>query len=74
MNKLDILIRRLKNIGIEITLNGNWPWVYIDTINGKKVTERFASDHGFVIGFLNQDFDFTYSAETFKLIRKYVGK
>ena len=72
MNKLDTLIRRLQKIGIETTYFGNYPWIYIDTINGKKVKEKFASDHGFVIGFLNKDFTFTYSKETFKLIRKYV--
>jgi len=70
--RIETLISRLKRIGIEITLQGNYHWIYLDTINGNKVKERFASEHGFVIGFLNKDFAFTYSKETFKLIRKYV--
>ena len=74
MEKLHTLIRRLKKIGIETTYFGNWPFIYIDTINGKKVKEKFASEHGFLIGYLNKDFAFTYSAETFKLIRKYASK
>ena len=66
--RIETLINRLKRIGIETTYFASLPWIYIDTINGN----RFASEHGFVIGFLNKDFAFTYSKETFKLIRKYV--
>ena len=72
--KIETLINHLKRIGIETTYSASLPWIYIDTINGKKVKERFASEHGFVIGFLNKDFAFTYSKETFKLIRKYVNE
>lgn len=72
MKKLETLICRLQRIGISIKLIGNWPWVYLGEVNGKRVTEKHASEHGFVIGFLNQDFDFTYSRETFQIIRKYI--
>jgi len=73
MNKLGRLINRLKNIGVEIKLGANYPWVYLDYINGIRVTEKNAANHGFCIGYLNEDFDFTYSKETFKIIRKYVN-
>ena len=32
-NEVEILIRRLKRIGIEIVLQGNIPWVYLDKVN-----------------------------------------
>lgn len=58
-----------------MTFIGNYPWVYIDTINNKKVKERFQSDHGFVIGYSpireNQQFNFTDLKEIFKLVKKY---
>ena len=72
MKTLNNLIRRLKKIGIEVEIGSNIPWFYIRCINGKKVSEKLESDHGFVIGYLGKDdFDFAYSKETFDLIRKY---
>ena len=50
--KLGIFIQRMKKIGIEVTLIGNVPWIYIDTINGKRVKEKFHANHGFTIAFL----------------------
>ena len=52
MDKLVVFIDRLKKIGINIQLTGNFPWIYIDTINGRKVTETFEANHGFTIAFL----------------------
>ena len=75
MDKLTIFINRLKKIGINIELVGNYPWIYIDKINGKKVTEKFEANHGFTIAFYpvnpNQTLKFTDIKEIFKLIRKY---
>ena len=75
-NILTQFIERLKKIGIEVELVGNYPWIYIDKINGKRVTERFEGNHGFTIAFLpvrnDQEMEFTDIAEIFKLIRKYV--
>lgn len=74
---LDVLVNRLKKINIDITLAGNYPWIYIDTINDKKVTETFQGDHGFTIAFLpirnNQIMKFTNTDKIFKLIRKYTN-
>ena len=77
-NILTPFIERLKKIGIEVELVGNYPWIYIDKINGKRVTERFEGNHGFTIAFLpvrnDQEMEFTDIVEIFKLIRKYVKK
>ena len=77
-DKLTIFVDRLKKIGIDIKLVGNYPWVYIETINGQRVVEIFNSEHGFTIAFLpirqNQDIKFTDIKEIFQLIRKYIKK
>lgn len=75
-DKITVFVERLKKIGIEVKLMGNFPWVYIDEICGIKVKERFAGNHGFTIIFLpgrndSPPSDFTDIGETFKLIRKY---
>jgi hypothetical protein len=65
----------MKKLGIEVQLIGNIPWIYIHTINGKRVTERFEGNHGFTIAFhpikLGDELEFTNITEIFKLIRKY---
>jgi len=76
-DKITVFVERLKKIGIEVKLSGNFPWVYITEICGKKVTETFDGNHGFTLIFLPSRLDspvseFTDIAEIFKLIRKYV--
>lgn len=75
MDKIKTLIIRLKKIGIELELVSNYPWIYISTINGKYVTEKFQGNHGFTIAFSpirkDQELHFTDIGEIFKLIRKY---
>lgn len=71
MNKLDTFIKRLAKVGVIVELFGNYPWIYIDTINGKKVTEKFMAEHGFTIAFMSRGIEFTDITEIFKLIRKY---
>jgi hypothetical protein len=75
-DKITRFVERLKKIGIEVKLQGNFPWVYIDEICGIRVTERFAANHGFTIIFLpgrndSPPSEFTDITEIFKLIRKY---
>lgn len=76
MEKLEIFTNRLKKIGIEIELVGNYPWIYINKINGQRVTEIFLGNHGFTAMFtpikLGQTAEFTDIKEIFKLIRKYI--
>ena len=77
-DKLTSFINRMNRIGIDIELFSNIPWIYIDSINGKRVTETFEANHGFTIAFLpvraDQELAFTDITEIFKLIRKYITK
>ena len=76
-DKIKVFVERLKKIGIDVKLSGNFPWVYIDEICGKRVTEKFNGNHGFTIIFLpvrndSPPSEFTDIKEIFKLIRKYI--
>jgi len=75
-DKLTVFVDRMKRIGIDIKLAGNFPWIYINSINGKRVTETFEANHGFTIAFLpvraDKELAFTDITEIFKLVRKYV--
>lgn len=66
---------RLLKIGIDIRMVGNYPWVYLDTVNGNKVKEKFMANHGFTVMFRaireGQKDKFTDLREIFKIIRKY---
>jgi len=75
-DKIRVFVERLKKIGIEVKLVGNYPWVYIDEICGIRVKEKFEGNHGFTLIFLpartdTPPSDFTDITEIFKLIRKY---
>ena len=77
-DKLGVFVERLKKIGIDVKLSGNFPWIYINEINGVRVTERFEANHGFTVMFLpgrndSPPSEFTDITEIFKLIRKYCG-
>ena len=78
IDKLTIFVERMKKLGIDVKLVGNFPWIYIDEINGRRVKETFQANHGFTIAFMpirkNQDLNFTDIGEVFKLIRKYCKK
>ena len=50
MNEIEIFVDRLKKIGIEVELVGNFPWIYLDKVNGKTVTEKLNANHGVTIG------------------------
>lgn len=52
-----------------MTFFGNYPWIYIDSICGIKVREKFYSEHGFVI-FIGETIPDI--GEVFSLIRKYL--
>lgn len=77
MKEIDAFGNRLKKIGINIKLAGNYPWIYLSEINGVRVTEKFLANHGFTIAFYpkeGQKVLFTDIPEIFKLIRKYINK
>lgn len=72
---LDDFKRRMDKLGIKCEFVGNYPWVYINKINGKRVTEKFCAEHGFTVAFLpirpGQKMELTDISEIFKLIKKY---
>lgn len=74
MEELKILIERLLKIGIKIELIGNYPWVYLDKVNGNKVKEIEGGNHGLVIAFVPVRIGNKTKFEIerlFKYIRKY---
>jgi len=77
MDKIGTFVNRMKKLGIDVKLTGNYPWIYINSINNKRVIEKFQGNHGFTIAFLpireNQELHFTDIGEIFKLIRKYTN-
>lgn len=76
MDKLTVFIERMKKIGITVEMFCNYPWVYLDKVNGNKVKERFQSEHGFTIAWMpvriGQEIKFTDIGKVFKIIRQYV--
>jgi hypothetical protein len=75
-DKIKVFVERLKKIGIDVKLSGNYPWIYLDEINGVRVTETFCANHGFTVMFLpgrndSPPSEFTDIKEIFKLIREY---
>ena len=69
---LNVFVARMKKLSITMKFSSSIPWVYLNEVNGKKVTEKHASEHGFCIGYRNHYFKFEYEKEMFKLIRKYI--
>lgn len=51
MTSLESFVNRLNKIGIKIELIGNYPWIYLDKINGVKVTGTYLGNHGFTVFF-----------------------
>lgn len=79
MNEIEIFRNRLKKIGIEISLIGNYPWIYLDAVNGNKVAREdfLNANHGYTIAWsgvrAGQEPHLNWHdiKTTFKLIRKY---
>lgn len=49
---IERFVNRLRKIGIEVELVGNIPWIYLDSVAGRPVRERFRARHGFTAFFL----------------------
>ena len=77
LDKLTVFINRMKRLGIEVKLVGNYPWIYLHEINGARVKEKFEGNHGFTVAFLpvriDKELEFTDITEIFKLLRKYTS-
>ena len=73
-NVINRLVPRLRKIGIEVELIGNYPWIYLRKVNGNQVKETFCANHGFTIAFVplnDEKMELTDITEIFKTIRKY---
>ena len=74
---LSTLRNRMLRIGIEIEFVGNYPWIYLDQVNGNRIQkEDFTANPGFNIAWYGiRNEDKIHFAETPKkiiaLIRKY---
>jgi hypothetical protein len=72
---LNTLVKRMKKMGIELELIGNYPWIYLRKVNGNTVKEKFYANHGFTVAFLptkpEDKLELTDIGEVFKVIRKY---
>ena len=66
------LTNRLAKIGIDITSGANIPWIYLTSVNGKEVTERYIARHGFTLGYLEST-TLTDLDKIFNIIRGYVN-
>jgi len=73
-DRITRLVTRLEKIGIQIELVGNFPWIYLDTVNGVKVAERYRGKHGFTAFFLYKDPVWSDRRAVFNKIREMVKK
>ncbi len=76
-NVINRLVPRLKKIGINVELVGNYPWIYLEKVNGNRIKKEdfFMGNHGFTIAFLpirvGQEMRLTDIRKVFEIIRKY---
>ena len=69
---IDRFVSRLKKIGIDIKLSANYPWVYLNEVNGLRVGETFRADHGFTAFFITDDVKWSDRRVLFQMIRQKV--
>lgn len=69
---LNRLVERLRRIGITVDLIGNVPWIYLNSVNGNYVRDKYKANHGFTIAFLQGDgsVKLTDTKVIFDVIRK----
>ena len=76
-NVINRLVPRLRKIGINVELVGNYPWIYLEKINGNRVKKEdfYFGNHGFTIAFLpnklGKKMEILDITKTFDIIRKY---
>ena len=73
MNELERLLCRLNNIGIDVELVGNFPWIYLTKVNGNIIDESdYTSNHGFTIAWNRDKVELDSDTKRiFQVIRKY---
>jgi hypothetical protein len=74
---LTVFIDRMKKLDIEVKLTGNFPWIYVDSVNGNRIKKEdyFLGNHGFTLAFYpiktDQKLEFTDISKLIDLVRKY---
>jgi hypothetical protein len=74
IDALHKLRRRLLDLDIDITCIANYPWIYLDKVNGNRVKEKFMAKHGFTIATVSGPagkIELTDTKKIFEIIRKY---
>lgn len=62
---------RLAKIGVTIEMKANYPWVYLDKVNGVKVLAKFQSEHAFTAFYIGSNgFRFSDRRAVFNKIRQ----
>ncbi|PHS72133.1 MAG: hypothetical protein COB22_05370 [Cycloclasticus sp.] len=70
-SKIGRFVWRLKAIGINVELMGNYPWVYLHAVNGIHVKEKYWGNHGFTILFqTHTEAKFTDRRRVFAKVRE----
>jgi len=64
------VVRRLNKIGIDIELSCNFPWVYLDSVNSVKITEKKNASHGYCITYNTDRRNLRFRKDLFKKIRE----
>lgn len=65
-------VERLQAIGIKVELTGNFPWIYLESVNDKVCKEKFQGNHGFTAFFMTREGGYRWSdrREVFRKIRE----
>lgn len=76
MTTIESFINRLGKIGVEVILFANYPYIYLDSVNGNRIQETFWGEHGFTAFFKairkGEPDQITDISKIFKTIRKYL--
>jgi len=67
-------VKRLKRIGVDVELAANYPWVYMNKVNGVPVTEHFMANHGFTAFFVAKKERWSDRRKVFAKIRELLSR
>jgi len=67
-------VKRLNRIGVDVELVANYPWVYMNKVNGVLVTEDFMANHGFTAFFVAREERWSDRRRVFAKIRELLSE
>lgn len=62
--------KRLSKIGIDVRFSGNFPWIYLDSVNGVKVRQPKNARHGYCVAYGTRLCYLTHRKDLFNKIRE----